>query len=363
MVASATADVPAGPEELWRDYYGLALSIVRNMGVAAQESEDVASTIMTKLIESDIISMYRPDKVSEHTGSNVSFRSFLAANVSIRVRGQRDRLARLAGHEALICDSRTDEGTTWVELFGGSWWDDHSYLDAAEFVARMRTWLALQPPRSDLDRCDLVRLFDEMVREIEAGGKVSYPDIQERFGVGYTTARTYVARVRQAILDGQERGAITMTWTIGGVVLGITEVREAVTILRSKLSTNVLLPLRHHNHPLGACGDWYHEFAAQETELYPELAKPKGSRQKHFGKVKGAVIHRLERMLAEVVSPPEPEQFLAEPLAVVIPPPLVADGEDPLSPAELLENILWQLHADAGTVQQALALAVQVTAA
>ncbi len=346
--------VPSGPEELWRDYYGLAVAIVRKMGVPAQEVEDVTSAVMTRLIESDIISMYRSDYVSGRTGSTVSFRSFFAANVSIRVKGQRDKLSRKAAHEALICDSTTSEGTTWLELFGGSWWDDHSYLDAEEFVSRMRTWLALQPPRSDLDRCDLVGLFDEMVREIETEGKVNYKTIQERFGVGYTTARSYVARAREAIAAGRDCGAIAATWEIGGVKLGITGVREAATILRSKKSTNVLLPLRHHGHPLAGAGDWYHQFAAEEIELFPELAKPAGTRQKHYGKVKGAVIHRLERMLAEVVSPPAELSASSELKVVEVP----EEGD----PAELLESILWKLGADAGTVSRGMALAAQVPA-
>jgi hypothetical protein len=198
--------------EFWRDYYPLAVSIVRNMGIPAQEAEDVASNVMTALIEQDVPGMYRPDHVSGHTGSAVGFKSFIAANISIRVRGQRDKLGRLAKREGISTDASTDEGTSWLELFGGSWWDDHSYLDAEEFVGRMRTWLALQPPRSDLDRCDLVALFDEMVREIEAEGRICYPVLKEKLGVGYTTARSYVARVREALEAGRDCGAITRTW-------------------------------------------------------------------------------------------------------------------------------------------------------
>lgn len=346
--------VPSGPEELWRDYYGLAMSIVRKMGVPAQEAEDVTSTVMTRLLESDVIAMYRPDHVSGRTGSAVSFRSFFAANVSIRGRGQRDKLSRTTAREALV-DSTAGEGTA-MDLFGGSWWDDLSHLDVAEFVTRMRTWLALQPPRSDLDNCDLVSLFDEIVRELfspEGDGKVSYPAIMEKFGVGYTTARSYVARFREAAAAGRDQ-RFSGAWEIGGVSLGITGVREAVTILRSKKSTNVLLPLRHHGHPLAGAGDWYHQFAAEEIELFPELAKPAGTRQKHYGKVKGAVIHRLERMLAEVVSPPAELSASSELKVVEVP----EEGD----PAELLESILWKLGADAGTVSRGMALAAQVPA-
>lgn len=336
------------------------------MGVSPQDAEDVASTIMARLVEADIIGMYDSAHVSSHTGSPVSFRSFFQANVSVRVRGQRDKLNRLAGHESLICDAPAEDGTSWIDLFGGSWWDDYSHLDAAEFVSRMRTWLALQPPRTDQDRCDLVGLFDEMVREIETEGKVSYPEIQQRFGVGYTTARVYVGRVRKLLEAGIDCGVMSRTWTIGGVTLDITELRQAVTILRGCMSTAVRQPLARAGHPLGSAPEpkWYHPFAQDELAVYPELKHSGGSKAQHFGHVKTAVLHRMERLLAEVRQPaaetPEPAPA---PLLRVIPPPRVAPDEDPLTPAEELESILWMLQADAPTVTRALALAAQVSVA
>jgi hypothetical protein len=116
-----------------------------------------------------------------------------------------------------------------------------------------------------------------------------------------------------------------------------------------------MLPLRQAGHPLGSNGDWYHEFAKSETALFPELKHTAGSRLKHYGHVKSAVLHGLERMLAEVLDPPESEP--AEPavqLVTVIPPP------EPVDPAAELEYILWKLGADQATVDHALGLAFQV---
>ena len=356
--ASEVSAAPSGPEELWRDYRPLCRHIVSRSHIPFQDVDDVTNNIMTRLIESDIIGMFDPDYYIEHGGKVIAakFRSFFTAQVQLRVKGQRDKLGRLGSHETLLCDQPvTAEGVSWIEMFGGQWWDDYSDLDADEFLSRMRTWLAFVPPRSDQDRCDLLALFDEVTGEARAEGRIDYARIQDRFGIGYTTARGWVARLRELLSAARESLPPVSAFEISGVPLTALQLRSAINILRSCMSTAVRQPLAKAGHPLASAADprWYHPFSQEEIAEFPDLKTPRGTKQKHFGHVKTAVLHRLERMLAEVA----PTSWLPDLEPEVIAPTPVAPEPEPVSPLDEIESELWKLGADPLVVDRILALA------
>ena len=174
--------------------------------------------------------------------------------------------------------------------------DDYSALDAEEFIARMRSHLSAIPPRSARDTCDLVALFDELVAETEQTGGFSYAGIQARFGVSGTTAGAWLSRLRKVLSPALGR-PVTV---IGGVALSAEQIADAVQVLRDAPGIMVAQPLAKAGHPLaGAEKRWYHPFAKAEMKKFPGLVAAPGTHAKPAGNVKAAVLHRLERILAE----------------------------------------------------------------
>lgn len=359
MAAAVAEGTPADAEDLIRRYRDYVVGLVRKLGIPAQDAEDVANDILARELEVGVLDMYDPEFVSVHKGEarKVTFRAFLSHRVSLRVRGKRDQIQRRAGREVLICDAPVDEGgSRWIDVFGGAIWDDYSELDAGEFVSRMREYLATVPRRSAEDSCDLVALFDELLRQINEEGQVTAKAIREHFGVEDTVASAWLARLRQIMTLAGDALPRPEPRVIGGVTLSLADVRTAITLLRDSRGIMVRQPLERAGHPLaGAQKDWYHAFAAEERKLFPELEVDPQTHKKPAGHVKLAVIHRLERMLGIGMADAEavPEQSPELPAV-----PEAAD--EPPTPRELLEARLWASGMHPEQVLECLSLADQM---
>jgi hypothetical protein len=345
-------------------YRGYVIGLVIRQGIPPQDAEDVANDILLREIELDVIGQYNPEYYSEHQGRqiHVSFKSFLSNKVCLRVKGKRDQIQRRSSREPLICDSTVDDGgTRWIETFGGAVWDDYSELSTVEFVSRMREYLATVPRRSDTDACDLVALFDELLRQIKDEGQVTSKGLQETFGIGDSTAASWLARLRQIMTQAGDELPRPEPRVICGITLSLTEVHSAIAVLRASKGIMVKQPLQRAGHPLAKAPDgWYHQFSLEERKLFPELEVDPQTHKKPAGHVKLAVIHRLERMLgvgmADEPAPPEPT-----PSEVLTELGLGVEPEGEITPLELIEARLWQLGASDKDVAEILALAQAVS--
>lgn len=352
----ATVAAPADVDELCSDYLPYVRHLVRKLGgISAQDAEDVAHDILARLIERDVIGMFDPEHEITHGGKKIppNFKTFLSNQVALYVKGQRDRLGRISRREPLLCDRPEDGGGTWVEVFSGQQderdqhklWDDYSHLNAEEFVTRMRAYLTTLPPRSKRDRCNLLALFDALVSQGLTEGKVDYARVQQEFEISPTSAYTWVARLRdvlKAAPTGKPQAG--MVWKVGGVALTEADIAQAIEILSSKAGgIMVRQPLAKAGHKLMAAEDpnWYHPFSEHERKLFPELEIDPATHKKPAGHVRKAVVHRLQRMLAEVAGPGPAAE--AEP---------VVD-----TPEDLLEAELWKLGADMAAVDKIKELA------
>lgn len=338
MGAAAASDhdfVPASMDELAEHYYDYIIRQVRKYGIPAQDAEDVANYIIERLVKTGALAQYDPDHLVEHQGRMVhsKFSTFLTAKVELYCRGERGRLGKRAQHELQIIDIPGEDGGGISGLFGATL-DDHSALEAEEFVSWICTQLADVPLRSARDTCDLPALFREVARQVAETGTVSHAPIQARFGISGTTASSWLSRLRQVLKPILGRPPVV----IGGVSLTLEQVAAAVKILRAAGSTAVRQPLAKAGHPLAAAQKgWYHPFAKEEIRKFPECAVDSGTRQKHEGHVKVAVIHRLERILAEAVPAPVPD----------------AEPEPEITPEEEFEAFAWHYIPD-GTVMDQL---------
>lgn len=286
--------VPSGPDELFRDYYEYVRKIVAGTPmIPLQEVEDVAMEIMTRLIERDVVGMFDPSMMFSHDDRNIParFRTFLTAQVKLYVKGQRDRLGRQRKREMLLIDSPPPEenGLSWADMFGGSE-DDLSGLDAAEWVSAARSFLATIPKRSDRDRCDLVRLFDELIGQAATTGTVSMAETATKFGVSMAVTSRWVRWLRENL---RQQAPLSRRVMVAGETYTIAHIQQAVHILKAvKGQPQVLHPLMRAGNPLYRMP--YHQIARYERSKY-NLEVPAGNHHKPAPHVLNAVVHHLER--------------------------------------------------------------------
>jgi hypothetical protein len=351
--------------------------LVIRLGVPPQEAPDVVSNILVNLMQADAIGQYKPDFISPHTARPVTFRAFLSQKVALYVRGERDRLQRRGQRETLVGDATLEGGESWLDVFGGQWFDDLSGLDEQEFLDRMRTHLALREPPAPGDP-DLLDLFDDLVREVRETGTFTRAGLCRRLGLPEATARRLVRTLRaeaSEVLDpGHRTVARPQNWVIGGVRVGIPEVKSAIAVLEAARGIMVAQPLRSAGHPLAAAAKgWYHDFSRQEIKDYPAVAVDPQTHRKPAGHVKLAVLHRLRRMLAEVAPPTSPCEALGGggydreqgPLARGLAPapcPPASEPEVSPSPLDLIEFEVRKLGADNAIVDRILSLVAQAGA-
>lgn len=358
---------PESPEQLIKWYGDYVRRLVQRANVPPQEIDDVAQNILTRELEVGVLDMYDPSTISDHNKRPVTFKAFLSSRVSLRIKGQRDSVLRRAGRELLLCDTTDDAGVSWLDQFGGEMWDDYSGVDAEEFVTRMRCYLATVPRRSAQDSCDLLALFDELVRQVRETGEVSSAQVQERFGIADTTATAWVSRLRQ-IMGGAGDLPQPEKHEVGGITLSLPDIREAIEILQRDKAIMVDGPLRRAGHPLSmAEKGWYHPFSKEERKLYPELEIDPQTHKKPAGHVKLAVLHRLERMLGIAMADAEAvAEVVPAGLAPALPSTAPAESEPDPEPTalELLEARIFRIPGATGAdVDEILAMAAGLVTA
>lgn len=345
---------PPDLEEFWRRDGGFVQNLVRKLmgpGTSVQDAEDAAADIFEKLLKAKneagemvgILALYDPDKISERTGKNITWRGFLSGNVALRVRGKREQLAHRTGRELLLCDTQAgDGGERWVELFGGQQWDDYPSLTDEQFAERMRNYLALLPDWEGRPG-SLFQVFNEIMELIRLGERVT-----RVAGLSRKDTAAALARIRQ-VADSADWYRPFGAIVVEGVALTPAEARDALDRLRASTGNHVHRALAGHRLMLEGPKGWYHAFAKAELASFPEAAV--ASREGHIGgagagHVKQAVIFGLTRRLAGA---PEPEA--------------AAEPEAELSREELLEAELWHITGlDAGKIDAIIAAAQKVYA-
>lgn len=205
---------PADYAELFQTYYKYVVALVRRLGIEDSRKEDVASEILLRFYERDFLAKFDPTMVFHYDGKDrpARFKSFLTKFVMTYVRGHLDKQHRLAGREVLLCDtpvgksnsvsferSPTD-GDTWVSLFGeptpGPETDVLDRLAEEDLIDFLRTHIAAIPRTSKVDTCDLLALFDEVVRQVRAQGRWNINELRQTFGIGVTAMHSWMWRLR-----------------------------------------------------------------------------------------------------------------------------------------------------------------------
>lgn len=359
MLTRPPVSVPSSYDELFRrdgPYIGRLTRKYLGPQASPQDVEDVVQYVAEKVFSRGVLGMYD----GSHS-SNARWLTFLTRQVELYCRGQRQAMALRAWREPVKCDAPAGEsGTSWAELYGGAKWDVYPSLSDSDLVARLREYLESASSSSWAGQVSLVSLFDLMVERVSAGESLTAPAVAAELGLPPAAARSALAVLKRLL-----RAACQRPVSVGGVK-NVTreELAAAIEALEGRKSTAVRQTLARAGSRLADMD--YHLVASQEQVKYPELlAEPSGTRQKHHGRVKAAVLHRLRALLAEL-SPPVPAkpEYSATPIPVVLPKPgqvklhvLPQVQEPPLSAEERLEAELWHLGASRQVVDKCMALA------
>jgi hypothetical protein len=347
---------PADAEEFYRQdgayIQGLARKLLGASG-NSQDAEDVAADIMERLLVSvngeglNSLRQYDSSFVSDRTHQRVTWRAFLSGKVALYMRGKREQVSRRARRELLLCDTVAGEGgTRWVELFGGAQWDDYPALSDDQFVDRMRDYLAVMPDDWG-GPASLFAVFTEIAGYLQEDGAV--PPLR-RLGLSRGQASEAMSRLGYAareVAASELTGPPPGKFCVEGVELTAAEVREAADLLRAARGNHVHAPLARHRLQLEGPKGWYHQFSAAERQLYPECGIDPQTHRKPADHVKRAVIHRLERMLAEAGGR----------APAVLPAPVVPEPD--ITREELLEADLWHIQGLSAAGVDAVLIAVR----
>lgn len=292
---------PRGPSDFYERYFGYVRRIVSNTpAIPAQDVEDVTMEIFTRLLERNVLAMFDPGMTFEHGGKQIParFRTFLVAQVSQYVKGQRDKIGRISKRELLIYDTPPDgDDMSWAEQNGGSVTDDYSGIDARDYADRVRELLRMETtwqPKSRRDHKDLVAVWDQMLAQLNKDGKVTKATLAESLGVSAHTASGLLESVRGV---ARQEATLSRRIQLAGVTYTVAHVRQASRLLKAVTGQpHVRQPLERARNPLA--GMDYHGIARAEQAEFPAVKLPPGDHHKPAGHVLSAVVHRLDRLAA-----------------------------------------------------------------
>ncbi len=193
---------PKDYDELFRIYYPYVVALVKKNGISDRNKEDVAAEILTRLYERNFLALFNPDMTFTHGARThkARFKTFLSYSVIGYCMSARDKETRLNNRENLLMDSPTsyfDIDSTWAEWWGVEATDSHEdeildMVEGNELVADIRAYLATIPRRNPSDRCDLVALFDAVVRQIASTGKISVKELKTMFDIKGTGINSWM---------------------------------------------------------------------------------------------------------------------------------------------------------------------------
>lgn len=208
-ISNRTDTVPSSFEEVFRQHYQYVVRLVVALGIEAQNAEDVAVAILERFFERDALSDYDPTYVVTDHGKvrPASFRTFLNGFVRVYVQHYRHTQKKVQWREPYSLDAvaytNPEDGhpVTWAELRADEYIEEYDTLMAWDFARMIRSHLATIEPRSARDRCDLAAILDVLVMQLETSGYIDIQALAIQFGVGRTTAQSWMTRLRSGVAE------------------------------------------------------------------------------------------------------------------------------------------------------------------
>lgn len=186
---------PASYDELHRLYRPYTEKMVAKWGVRNRdEVQDIASAILTRFIERDMLSEFDPNR-------NVLFSTFLGGFIGAYVRYLKDRAEIDRYREGTSTDVVIggSESVTVYDVVAPKHHDDNTDLEYLEFLRAARGHLSRLKPTTGHDKMDPVAVFDQIVLHEYEYGKIDTNKIAQFFEVSLATAKSWIVRIRAQI--------------------------------------------------------------------------------------------------------------------------------------------------------------------
>jgi len=185
---------PATYEQLFREYWGFTVNLVRKNGIYESSCEDVAQAILVRFVERDFLTVYNPQHVTERGGKRrfVTFKAFLSAFVLTYLRHHRGKQLLNLKREPLLCDESLDSGVSWIGVYGPETPDfaDSVVEELAAFDRIMRV-------RSRMEELGAAEFFDLVQEIVETTGRVSVAALVRETGMPRTVVSSLLDVVRE----------------------------------------------------------------------------------------------------------------------------------------------------------------------
>jgi hypothetical protein len=196
--------VPASDAEVYQHYFRFIVALVIKNGIEQENAEDVAMTVLTTFIEKGVLADFDPDRIIEYNGviRKAVFRTFLSGFVQTYTMQHRKKQAKSRYREPFSGDQNSPGvEQSWFDRYGESVSDvaEQDPVDGDVMIQRIRAHLATIKPRHRQDHCNLLDLFDALLRQYDEHGRYSPKLISEEFGVSKNTAVARIARLKPIV--------------------------------------------------------------------------------------------------------------------------------------------------------------------
>lgn len=198
--------VPSDYNEFFSHYYGYVLRLVRSMGIADGNVEDVAMSLIRTFYERDALSSYQEDYWErEGVRRRAVFRTFLSGFVAAYIPHYRDKQKKALTREPISLDASlpdAEEGDsehTWMSQLAPVYTEEFEDVMFMDLIHRVRSHLTTVERRNKQDQCDMLLLFDLALLQSKEQGKVSTVELAEMFGVTRYSIQKWLIRLRAEV--------------------------------------------------------------------------------------------------------------------------------------------------------------------
>lgn len=197
---SATVTVPATNAEVFEIYYNHIKFLIRKYGFHEELVEDMASILMLKFVEKEVLADYDPSHAS-----TANFKTFLSGFVMSYLYHHMTRERRKRDIEAYSTDySYTlDDGSMdlFIDQCPETYVSDEENIETLDLIIDIRKYLS-ENPKVMAKQTRAVKLedfFSKVLEQVETQGSVNGKELAAFYGVSTTTISNWMKILRQHV--------------------------------------------------------------------------------------------------------------------------------------------------------------------
>lgn len=185
MPGTLQQDIPADYSALFTGHFPHMLRVVKELGIDAQDAEDVAMTILAKFVERDALHAFDPEHESGSTFSN-----FIGGFVSAYIKQYQHKQWARRRRNSKIPVTDPEIANTMVHE------DVYEDLEYQDLVDTIRKHLVDVPPRVRAT-LTLSEVFEKVLVQFDEHGEIRVGELSARLGfVRAASSRPYLKDLR-----------------------------------------------------------------------------------------------------------------------------------------------------------------------